>query len=90
MAWNDHSCLKLRQGMHSLPSDQKPAPETPIPTQLIAVAFTLPFQVVTMDFIPDLPKSDGYNSIAEMVFLRNVRALQTVWPQVPPRRIRLR
>lgn len=39
----------------------------PIPTQSIVVEFTLPFQAVTMDFITELSKSDGYDSIAVFV-----------------------
>lgn len=46
----------------------------PIPTQPIAVEFTLPFQTVTMDFITDLPKSDGYDSIAVFVDHNSTKA----------------
>lgn len=45
-----------------------------IPTQPIAAEFTLPFQAVTMDFITDLPESDGYDSIAVFVDHNSTKA----------------
>lgn len=36
----------------------------PVPMMPIPAEHTLPFQTVTMDFIVDLPESDGYNAIA--------------------------
>lgn len=36
----------------------------PIPIMPIPATSTLPFQTVTMDFITELPKSDGYDAIA--------------------------
>lgn len=46
----------------------------PILTQPIAAEFTLPFQAVIMDFITDLPKSDGYDSIAVFVDHNSTKA----------------